>query len=71
MFLKMIKSINFYQRNRKNLYVAYILGKIDNWDSPDYQQVCNLKSSDYYKSDSTFRKRVDQAISKSKNPCSN
>ncbi len=67
----LINGIASLDEYRKNLYIAYILGKIDNWDSTDYQEVCNLKTSDYYNSDSTFRKRVNQAINKSKNPCPN
>lgn len=47
----------------KNLYIAYTLGKIKDWSSPQYQKVCNLKTSKNY-NDPTFKMRVNNAINK-------
>lgn len=48
---------------RKNLYIAYTLANIDDWNSENYQKFCKLKKSDKY-DDQTFKKRVDNAIKK-------
>lgn len=47
----------------KNLYIAYTLAKIKDWSSPQYQKVCNLKTSKNY-NDPTFKMRVNNAINK-------
>lgn len=47
----------------KNLYIAYTLANIKDWSSPQYQKVCNLKTSKNY-NDPTFKMRVNNAINK-------
>ncbi|MDY7047840.1 MAG: hypothetical protein RPG89_04260 [Microcystis panniformis WG22] len=47
----------------KNLYIAYTLANINDWNSEKYQRVCKLKESNYY-NDQTFATRVDNAIEK-------
>jgi hypothetical protein len=46
---------------RINLYIAYTLAHIENWNSDKYQSVCRLKESKYY-SEQTFATRVNNAI---------
>lgn len=47
----------------KNLYIAYTLAKINDWNSSEYGKVCNLKTSKNY-NDPTFKMRVNNAINK-------
>ena len=47
----------------KNLYIAYTLGKINDWNSSEYGKVCDLKKSKNY-NDPTFKMRVNNAINK-------
>lgn len=47
----------------KNLYIAYTLANIKDWNSSEYGKVCNLKKSKNY-NDPTFKMRVNNAINK-------
>ncbi len=54
---------------RQQLYIAYTLAKLpDKWEGTEdqFQAVCQLKDSPFYKQDQTFKNRVNQAITNHK-----